>query len=439
MINSIINPLKAPDLRNRLLFTAALIVVFRVGAFIPTPGINGPALADWFHQLEGTVFGFLNLFSGGAFEKFSIFSLGIMPYISASIILQLFTIVFPYYERLSKEGEQGKKKITQHTRYGTILISIVQALGVGVYLQSQVAPSGEELVYNPGISFLLMTVLTLSTGTAFIMWLGEQISDRGIGNGISLIIAAGIIASIPGAISQTATVVLTGEMSVVTLAFILIVIVLVTAAVVIMLQGQRRIPVQYAKRVVGRKVYGGQSTHIPLQINPAGVIPVIFASAILDFPRTIAVFFSQNNPDSIVSKFANIFQQGHIAYSIVYFAFIVFFTYFYTAVVFKPDDVADNMRKYGGFVPGIRPGKPTADYIEKVLSRILLVGAMFLAVIALLPSILYMGMKIPFWFGGTSLLIVIGVVLDTVKQIESQLLMTHYEGFLKKGKLRGRR
>lgn len=436
MINGITSPFKAPDLRNRLLFTCVLLAVYRVGAFIPTPGINGPALADWFQQLQGTIFSFLNLFSGGAFEQFSIFALGIMPYISASIILQLFTIVFPYYEKLSKEGDQGRKKITQHTRYGTIIISIIQAMGVSYYLQNQVASSGEPIVYNPGVGFLLMTVLTLTTGTAFVMWLGEQISDRGIGNGISLIIAAGIIATIPEAISQTAKLVLTGEMNVLLLTGIIIVIVAVTAAVVIMLQGQRRIPVQYAKRVVGRKVYGGQSTHIPLQINPAGVIPVIFAAAILDFPRTIALFFNQENP--IVSTFVNAFSQESLVYSLFYFVLVVFFTYFYTAVVFKPDEVADNMRKHGGFVPGIRPGKPTADYIERVLSRIVLVGAVFLALIALLPSILYMGMKVPFWFGGTSLLIVVGVVLDTMKQIESQLLMSHYEGFLKKGKLRGR-
>ncbi|MEW5766111.1 MAG: preprotein translocase subunit SecY [bacterium] len=436
MINSIASPFKAPDLRKRILFTVALLAVYRVGAFVPTPGINGPALSDWFQQLKGTIFGFLNLFSGGAFEQFSVFSLGIMPYISASIILQLFTIVFHYYEKLSKEGDQGRKKITQHTRYGTIIISIIQALGVGSYLQSQVAPSGEPIVYNPGVSFLLMTVLTLTTGTAFIMWLGEQISDRGMGNGMSLIIATGIIANIPGAISNTAKLVLTGEMNLLSLIGIIIVIVAVTAAVVIMLQGQRRIPVQYAKRVVGRKVYGGQSTHIPLQINPAGVIPVIFAAAILDFPRTVALFFSQKNV--IVSTFVNMFSREHVVYSLFYFVMVIFFTYFYTAIVFKPDEVADNMRKYGGFVPGIRPGKPTADYIERVLSRIVLVGAVFLALIALLPSILYMSLKVPFWFGGTSLLIVVGVVLDTVKQIESQLLMSHYEGFLKKGKLRGR-
>jgi preprotein translocase subunit SecY len=437
MFQALVNSFKISDLRKRIIFTLALIAVFRVGTFIPTPGINAAALTEYFQKMEGTIIGFLNLFSGGAFENFSIFALGIMPYISASIIIQLLTVVIPYLERLSKEGEIGRRKITQYTRYGTILLSLIQSTGLSFWMQSIQASDGSSIVYNPGLSFHLMTIITLTTGTAFIMWLGEQITERGIGNGISLIIFAGIIAGIPGAITNTIKLLYTGEMKIFTVIFILLLIIVVTAAVIIMLLGQRKITVQYAKRIVGRKVYGGQSTHIPLLINQAGVIPVIFASSILAFPSTIGTFFGRDNP--IINTIMEYLGRGKLLYSLLYVALIIFFTYFYTAIIFNPADVADNMRKYGGFIPGIRPGKPTAEYIEKVLTRITLVGAVFLALIALLPDLLISWAKVPFYFGGTALLIVVGVDLDTIKQVESHLLMRHYEGFMKKGKIRGRR
>lgn len=437
MLKALVNSFKISDLRRRIIFTLALIAVFRVGTFIPTPGIDAAALTEYFQKMEGTIIGFLNLFSGGAFENFSIFALGIMPYISASIIIQLLTVVIPYLEKLSKEGEVGKKKITQYTRYGTIVLSLVQSTGLSFWMQSIQGSDGTSIVYNPGLPFHLMTVITLTTGTAFIMWLGEQITERGIGNGISLIIFAGIIAGMPGAITNTIKSLYAGEMSIFMVLCIVILIVAVTAAVIIMLLGQRKITVQYAKRIVGRKVYGGQSTHIPLLINQAGVIPVIFASSILAFPSTIGTFFGKDS--AIIGTILSYLKSGEFLYSLIYVGLIIFFTYFYTAVIFNPVDVADNMRKYGGFIPGIRPGKPTADYIEKILGRITLVGAVFLALIALLPDLLISWAKVPFYFGGTALLIVIGVGLDTIRQVESHLLMRHYEGFMKKGKMRGRR
>lgn len=437
MLKALVNSFKISDLRRRIIFTLALIAVFRVGTFIPTPGIDAAALTEYFQKMEGTIIGFLNLFSGGAFENFSIFALGIMPYISASIIIQLLTVVIPYLEKLSKEGEVGKKKITQYTRYGTIVLSLVQSTGLSFWMQSIQGSDGTSIVYNPGLPFHLMTVITLTTGTAFIMWLGEQITERGIGNGISLIIFAGIIAGMPGAITNTIKSLYAGEMSIFMVLCIVILIVAVTAAVIIMLLGQRKITVQYAKRIVGRKVYGGQSTHIPLLINQAGVIPVIFASSILAFPSTIGTFFGKDS--TIIGTILSYLKSGEFLYSLIYVGLIIFFTYFYTAVIFNPVDVADNMRKYGGFIPGIRPGKPTADYIEKILGRITLVGAVFLALIALLPDLLISWAKVPFYFGGTALLIVIGVGLDTIRQVESHLLMRHYEGFMKKGKMRGRR
>ncbi|MDI6785568.1 MAG: preprotein translocase subunit SecY [bacterium] len=437
MISALVDSFKITDLRRRIIFTLALIAVFRVGTFIPTPGIDAAALTEYFQKMEGTIIGFLNLFSGGAFENFSIFALGIMPYISASIIIQLLTVVIPYLEKLSKEGEVGRKRITQYTRYGTIVLSLIQSTGLSFWMQSIQGSDGASIVYNPGLSFHLMSVITLTSGTTFIMWLGEQITERGIGNGISLIIFAGIIAGMPGAIANTIKSLYTGEMNIFTVLFIVILMIAVTAAVIIMLLGQRKIMVQYAKKIVGRKVYGGQSTHIPLLINQAGVIPVIFASSILAFPSTIGTFFGKGN--ATISTILSYLERGKPVYSLVYVSAIIFFTYFYTAVIFNPTDVADNMRKYGGFVPGIRPGKPTADYIEKVLGRITLVGAVFLALIALLPDLLISWAKVSFYFGGTALLIVIGVGLDTIKQVESHLLMRHYEGFMKKGKMRGRR
>ncbi|MDI6704025.1 MAG: preprotein translocase subunit SecY [bacterium] len=440
MFNALVNIFKIEDLRKRVLFTLALITVFRIGAFIPIPGVDGKALASYFDVLrEGTVVGFLNLFTGGAFNNFSIFALGIMPYISASIIIQLLTIVIPYLEKLSKEGEMGRKKITQFTRYGTVLLASIQSIGLSFWMRNIQAPGGVQVVFMSGIWFTILATITLTTGTIFLMWIGEQITQRGIGNGISLIIFAGIVARIPGDIYQTLRHFIEGIYNPFQLTVFIIIVILVVPAVVIMLQGQRRIPVQYAKRVVGRKIYGGQSTHIPLQINPAGVIPVIFASSILAFPTTLTTFLGGENPNPFLNTIANLFKSEGIVYSILYAGLIIFFVYFYTAVIFNPQDVADNMRKYGGFVPGIRPGKPTADYIEKILSRILFVGAIFLALIALLPHLLTHWLEITtFYFGGTSLLIMVGVDLDTMKQVESYLLMRHYEGFIKKAKLQGR-
>jgi preprotein translocase subunit SecY len=436
MFEALISPWKITDLRKRLLFTAAMLAIFRVGTFIPTPGVDAAALAAYLERLRGTVLGFLDLFSGGAFRNFSIFALGIMPYISASIIMQLLTMAIPSLERLSKEGEIGRRKLTQYTRYGTVLLSLIHSLGLSFWMRGISGPDGAPVVPSPGLAFHLMTMITLTTGTCFLMWLGEQISEGGIGNGISLIIFAGIAAEIPGAIANTARLLYTGQMHFLNLLIVLTIIVFVTAAVVVMLQAQRRIPVQYAKRVVGRRVYGGQSTYIPLQINQAGVIPVIFASALLTFPSTLATFFGKEN--LVLQKISLFLSRGPL-YSLLYVALIIFFTYFYTAVIFNPQDIADNMRRYGGFVPGIRPGRPTAEYIDRILARITLVGGIFLALIALLPQMLADWVKVPFYFGGTALLIVVGVDLDTMRQIEAQLLMRHYEGFIKKARLRGRR
>lgn len=438
MLDAIIKPFKVGELRKRILFTLALIAIYRVGVFVPTPGVDQEALLAWFDEKRGTVVGFLDLFTGGAFRNYSIFALGIMPYISASIILQLLTIVVPYLERLSKEGEAGRRKINRYSRYLTICISIIQALGLSLWIQAQRTPHERlPLVIDPGIGFHLMTVLTMTTGTAFIMWLGEQITERGIGNGISLIIFASIVASVPQALAYSITMIAKREINLISFLVAVAVMILSTIFVIIMLQAHRRIPVQYAKRVVGRKVYGGVSTHIPLQINTAGVIPVIFASALLSFPATMATFFGKKAP--FLEEISKQFTGGGLWYSLIYTLLIIYFTFFYTSIIFKPDDVAENMRKYGGFIPGIRPGKATVEHIEKILTRITFVGALFLAAVSLLPNLLINWFNVPFYFGGTALLIVVGVGLDTMKQIESHLLMRHYEGFIKKGKLRGRR
>jgi preprotein translocase subunit SecY len=374
------------------------------------------------------------MFSGGALSRFSIFTLGIMPYISSSIILQLLTVVIPQLEKLSKEGELGRKKITQYTRYGTVVLSIVQGFGIAVGLESVAAGAG-SVVYNPGWSFRILTVLTLTSGTAFLMWLGEQITERGIGNGISLIIFAGIVARFPSGLVRTITLIRTGEMNLFAGLFLLGLMILVIGAIIYFERAHRRIPVQYARRIVGRKIYGGQSTHLPLKVNTAGVIPPIFASSILLFPATIANFVK--NP--ITDKISVMMTPGNFAYELLYVAFIIFFCYFYTAVSFNPVDVAENMKKYGGFVPGIRPGKKTAEYIDRILTRITLGGAIYLCVICVLPSILIARFNVPFYFGGTGLLIVVGVAMDTIQQIESHLITRHYEGFLKKGQMKGRR
>jgi preprotein translocase subunit SecY len=426
---------KIPELKRRIGTTLLLLAVYRIGAHIPTPGINSEALAAFFKAAQGTLLGLFDMFSGGALRQLSVFALGIMPYISASIILQLLTVVIPHLERLSKEGDAGRKKIVQYTRYGTVVLSIIQGFGIAFGLESMSGPGGEMVVIHPGWGFRLITVITLSAGTAFIMWLGEQITERGIGNGISLIIFAGIIAGIPNALVNTLRLASTGEMNVFIILLILILMIVVVAVIIFMERGQRRIPVQYAKRIVGRRVYGGQNTHLPLKINTSGVIPPIFASSIIMFPATVANFIKVPWVQSVAAAMG----PGHWMYNVLYVGFIIFFCYFYTAIVFNPVDVADNMKKYGGFIPGIRPGKSTSDYIDRVLSRITLGGALYVSAVCVLPTILIGQFKVPFYFGGTALLIVVGVAMDTVGQIEAHMLTRNYEGFLKKGRIRGRR
>jgi preprotein translocase subunit SecY len=430
------NIFKIPELKKRILYTLALLIVYRIGVHVPTPGIDTVALASFFARAKGTLLGLFDMFSGGALERLSVFALGIMPYISASIILQLLTVTIPHLERLSKEGEQGRKKITQYTRYGTILLSVIQGFGISIGLEKMMSPGGAAVVIDPGWGFRLMTVMTLTAGTAFIMWLGEQITERGIGNGISLIIFAGIIARMPAAIGNTFRLLSTGEMGLFVIIILILMMVLVVAFIIYMETGQRRITVQYAKRVVGRKMYGGQSTHLPLKVNTSGVIPPIFASSIIMFPATLASFIAI----PWIQNIASAMRPGNIVYEALYIGFIFFFCYFYTAVTFNPADVADNMKKQGGYIPGIRPGKRTADYIDRVLTRITLGGAIYVSAVCVLPSILMTKFNVPFYFGGTALLIVVGVAIDTIQQIESHMLTRHYEGFLKKGgtKMKGR-
>jgi preprotein translocase subunit SecY len=433
VLQNLQNVTKIPELKRRLLVTFGLLAAYRLGAHVPTPGVDAEALSRFFDQVQGTLLGLVDLFSGGNLRRLTIFALGIMPYISASIILQLLTVVVPALERLAKEGEAGRKKITQYTRYGTIVLSAFQSLFIAIGLESMNDPGGATLVPFPGWGFRLLTMTTLTAGTALIMWLGEQISEKGIGNGISLIIFAGIVVRLPSALVATYTqVVETKEIGPLTLLAIALLMVGVTAAVVIMQEGQRKIPVQYAKRVVGRRVYGGQSTHIPLRINTAGVIPVIFASSIILFPATLARFVPTFWMQAISDSLSPGPLPRHGLYYVLYMGFIIFFTYFYTAIVFNPNDLADNMKKYGGFIPGVRPGKKTAEFIDRTLTRITLPGAVFLALISVLPDFLIQSFNVPFYFGGTSLLIVVGVALDTVRQMESHLLMRHYEGFLRK-------
>jgi preprotein translocase subunit SecY len=427
---------RIPELRRRILFTLALLVVFRIGSYVPVPGIDSAALAEALQRTKGTLLGLYDMFAGGAFSRATIFALGIMPYISASIIMQLLTAVIPYFEKLQKEGEEGRKKITQYTRYGTVLLAMIQAYGISLFLENMPVATATPIVPNGGIAFRLLTMVTLTSGTIFLMWLGEQISEKGIGNGISLLIFTGIIARYPNDFVRTFESLRVGSMKMFTLIFLLALMVMIVAGVIVMTQGMRKIPVQYAKRVIGRRIYGGQSTHIPLRVNTAGVIPIIFAQAVLMFPSSIATFFGRVG---FMETFASYMSPGSAIYNVLYCIIIVFFAYFYTAIVFNPQDLADNMQKYGGFIPGIRPGKRTAEYIDRVLTRVTLPGALFLAFIAILPSIFIYRFQAPFYFGGTGLLIVVGVALDTLQQIESHLIMRHYEGFLKKGKLRGRR
>jgi len=468
MIQSLRNIWDIPDLRKRVLFTLGLLAVFRFGNHVPTPGINAQALIDFFEQNRSNWFGLVDMFSGGNLAKVTIFALGIMPYISSSIILQLLTVVWPFLEKLSKEGELGKRKITQYTRYGTVLLSVVQSLGIATFLENQTLSHGFKIVDHPGIAFKTMTVLTLTTGTAFIMWLGEQITERGIGNGMSLLIFAGIVVGFPRGLFSTITMIRRGDLGPIETIILTLMMVVVIGAIVFVERGQRRITVQYAKRVVGRRMYGGQSTHLPLRVNTSGVIPVIFASSIIALPQTIASFFQAKVP--WLQNVSEQLRWGYPLYNLLYVSFIIFFCYFYTAIVFNPDDVAENMRKYGGFVPGIRPGKRTAEYLDHILARITFGGAIYLALIALLPEFLMAGFKVDpipvigpkidlflnennlgwitqglhlnYYFGGTSLLILVGVAMDTVAQIEAQLVMRHYDGFSGPGKgrrIRGRR
>jgi preprotein translocase subunit SecY len=459
--DSVKNIFAVPELRKRVLFTLGLLAVYRVGSHVTTPGINKEALAILAEQAKNTMFGLYDMFSGQNLSQMTVFALGIMPYISSSIILQLLTVVWPYLERLSKEGELGRRKITQYTRYGTLILSVVQSLGIAIFLErSTQTAGGLPLVENPGWAFRMMTVLTMTTGSAFVMWLGEQITERGIGNGMSLIIFSGIVVGLPHAVIATLEQMSTGQMTLFQIILLVVVMVFVIAAIVFVERGHRRVTVQYAKRVVGRRMYGGSSTHIPLKVNTGGVIPVIFASSILAFPATMSPMLA---PDNWFRRALDQMAPGMLVYDLLYVAGIIFFCYFYTAIIFNPDDVAENMRKYGGFIPGIRPGKRTAEYIDTILTRITLVGAVYLALVAILPTFLMRGvnltqvpgigdwldanlpqfitrgMNVQFYFGGTSTLIVVGVAMDTVQQIESQLIMRHYDGFMKKTRIRGRR
>ncbi|MCZ6766115.1 MAG: preprotein translocase subunit SecY [bacterium] len=436
MIKKIQEILNIPELKRKVLFTLSLLIVYRIGGHITTPGVDASVLTGFFAGKQGTILGLYDLFAGGNLEKATIFALGIMPYISASIILQLFQAVVPYFEKLAKEGEEGRKKITQYTRYGTVILAVVQSSAIAIFLESLQGVGGELAVASPGWAFRFITVLTLTSGTVFVMWLGEQITERGIGNGISLIITIGIIARYPIDLLNTYRAVSIGQMSPFKLLILAAIMVAVVAGIIFVTQGQRRIPVQYAKRVVGRKIYGGQASHIPLGVNIAGVIPIIFAQSIIMFPGTIAAFFQGF---AFMQSVALILTPGHIVYVVLYSTIIIFFCYFYTAIVMNPVDVAENMKKSGGFIPGIRPGKRTAEFIDRVMTRITLPGAFFLAFIAVLPDIMISKANVPFYFGGTGLLIVVGVMLDTLRQLESHLLMRHYEGFTKHGRLRGRR
>src|SRR5215467_2794285 len=460
------NLFRIPDLRNRVLFTLALLAVYRIGAHIPTPGINWRVLETIFQQGGGSFLAIFDLFSSGNLRRLTIFALGIMPYITSSIILQLMTVVFPYLERLQKEGELGRRKITQYTRYLTVALSIIQSLSIATTLQHATGPNNQSFVYNPGWGFTLMTVLTLTTGSAFIMWLGEQISERGIGNGMSLIIFVGIVVGLPRAVVDLYEKSRTGAWGAFTPLAIMLLLVLMAAVVafiVLVEQGQRRIPVQYAKRVVGRRVMGGQATYLPLRVNSGGVIPPIFASSLLALPATLALVFGSRW--AFVKEFADKVKWGEPLYTVLYVTLILLFAFFYVGIVFNPTELADNMRKNGGFIPGIRPGRNTSEYVSRILKRLTLIGAIYLAMVCLLPEWMIAGfhlnhlpiwlggnwfdrhlpqwvlngLGVNFYFGGTSLLIVVGVAMDTVQQLEAQLVMRNYEGFARKGRIRGRR
>jgi preprotein translocase subunit SecY len=436
MLEKLRNIFAVPELKRRILFTLGMFAVYRLGEHTPSPGVNAQALAGAFASQRGTLFGLYDFFVGGAFSRATVFALGIMPYISSSIILQLLGAVVPYLEKLRKEGEEGQKKITQLTRYGTVAISIIQSFAYSVFLVNMGASQGVTVVPHPGFMFTLSTIITQTTGTILVMWLGEKITEHGIGNGISLIIFVNIIGRMPNAMFAAYDSFRAGSINILNMIAVAVVAVAVVAAVVLMTQAQRKIPVQYAKRIVGRRMYGGANTHIPLRVNTAGVIPIIFALSVMSLPAAVAGFVPPNHPLAAIGQW---FNHRTIFYNVVYGLIIVFFTYFYTAVVLNPNDLAENIRKYGGFVPGIRPGPKTAEYIDQVLSRITLPGAIFLALIAIAPDLIITSLGLPFMdFGGTSVLIVVGVALDTLQQVESHLLMRHYEGFVKRGRIRGR-
>jgi len=458
-LEALTNVFRVPDLRKRLLFALGLLAVYRLGGHIPTPGIDTNKLEEFFQQNSGTLFGFLDLFSGGTFRRLTIFALGIMPYITSSIILQLLTVVVPTLEKLQKEGELGRRKITQWTRYLTVILALIQSFGIATALQG----AQQGFVTNPGVGFVLLTMLSLTTGTAFIMWLGEQITERGIGNGMSLIIFTGIVVGLPSAIVEMVTKVQTGDWNALQVIIILVMMIGVVGFIVLVERGERRIPVQYAKRVIGRRMLGGQSTHMPLKVNAGGVIPVIFASSLLAFPQTLTtVQYVRDSP--FWSSALGAIAGSTPLYYLLYTVLIIFFCFFYVSIIFNPNEAADNMRKYGGFIPGIRPGKNTAEYMNKILTKITVVGGLYLSILSLLPQIMISGIKLQrlpgignwidatfprwlldglgvnFYFGGTSLLIVVGVAMDTVNQIEAQLIMRHYEGFTPRaGRIRGRR
>ncbi|WP_419780428.1 preprotein translocase subunit SecY [Maridesulfovibrio sp.] len=434
-LSGVDNLSRLPELKSKLFWTFLLLAVYRIGIHIPVPGVDSAALADFFESVSNTLFGLFDMFSGGGLRNLSIFALGIMPYISASIIVQLLGVVSPTIKRLQDEGAQGRKKITQYTRYGTVLITLVQGFGIAVGLESMTSPTGAPVVLHAGWAFRGITILTLTAGTVFLMWLGEQMTEKGIGNGISMIIFAGIVAGLPAAIFNTVRLMQAGEITLFLLLFVMAFMVAILAFIVYMERGQRRIPIHYAKRMMGRKMMGGQTTHLPLRINTAGVIPPIFASSILMFPATLASF--SNN--EILSKFSAYFAPSSIIYNVVYIALIIFFCYFYTAIMFDPKGIAENIKKQGGFIPGIRPGTKTREYIDRVLTRITLWGSLYVAAICVLPMILIAQFNVPFYFGGTALLIVVGVAMDFMGKIESYMISRQYEGLMGKGsKVKGR-
>ncbi len=465
MMDSLKSITEIPDLRKRILFTLMLMAVYRLGSFVPTPGINSTIIQQFFRENSNSLFGLLSMFSGGSLNRLTVFALGIMPYITAQIILQLLTVVSPTLEKLQKEGELGRRKITDYTRWMTVGLSAFQSLGIAIALERETS-LGVPMVHNPGIGFILTTVITLTSGAVFIMWLGEQITSRGIGNGMSLLIFAGIVVGLPGAIANLyGNVFVTRIWSPFTLALLLIFMLAIVGFIVFFERGERRIPIQYAKRIVGRRVMGGVSTHLPLKVNSGGVMPIIFAVSLLTFPQTIGLFIKGGIVGKFISGFLSLFAWGEPLYTLTYALLIMFFAHFYLSIIYNPDEVADNVRKQGGFIPGIRPGKRTADYMDDVLTKITWVAGLYLALVALIPEFMLAGVRlnhlpvwlggawfdshmpgwflhglnVHFYFGGTSLLIVVGVAMDTVQQVEAQLIMRHYEGFLKKGRVRGRR